>query len=43
MKLKNILITFTHASYKVPFYLSPFLTDYMKKDDNRLLKNFSDF
>jgi N-formylglutamate amidohydrolase len=40
---KNILITFTHASYKVPFYLRPFLTNYMKKDDNRLLKNFSDF
>lgn len=43
MNYKNILTTFTHGSYHVPFYLSPFLKSHMKKDNNRLLKNFSDF
>ena len=40
---KNILVTFTHASYYVPFYMRIFMTNYMKKDNNRLLKNYSDF
>ena len=43
MNYKNTLVTFTHASYYVPFYLRPFLSSNMKRDNNRLLKNFSDF
>ena len=43
IELWNVLVTFTHASYYIPWYVIPFLSKDFKKNDYRLLKNFSDF
>ena len=40
---KNILVILSHASYFIPDDLKYNLNNYMKSNDNRLLKNFSDF
>ena len=41
--IPNILLLFTHGSYHVPWELRPYLTDSFRKNNLRLLKNFSDF
>lgn len=40
---KNILVLATHSSYYIPRFLKIFLTSDMKKNNSRLVKNFSDF
>jgi len=40
---KNILLLATHWSYYIPFFLRFFLNKSFKKNNDRLLKNFSDF
>ena len=39
----NVLILATHASYYIPFFLKLFLRDDFKKNNDRLIKNYSDF
>ena len=41
--LPNILVLATHGSWYVPWVIRPFLSREFRKDDYRLLKNFSDF
>lgn len=43
LNIKNILVLATHGSYYIPWYLKPFLKSSFKKDNYRLLKNFSDY
>ncbi len=43
IELWNILLTFTHWSYDLPFYVKAFLSEDFKKNNYRLLKNFSDY
>jgi len=43
LELWNVLVTFTHASYDMPWYMKLLLNDDFKKYNYRLLKNFSDF
>ncbi len=40
---KNILILVTHGSYYIPSYLKILLSSQFKKNNYRLLKNYSDF
>ena len=40
---KNILILFTHGSYYIPAFMKFFIRKEFRKNNSRLLKNFSDF